>query len=62
MGEIKNKLKIELHQHFDKFHEMAKSLKIKANDLQIEKESNLDTKNDFDDFLKNVKDIAAQKN
>lgn len=40
---------------------MAKSLKIKAQDLQQEKESNLDNKNDFDDFLKNVKDITAQK-
>lgn len=40
---------------------MAKSLKIKASDLQIEKQSNLDNTNDFDDFLKNVKEISASK-
>lgn len=40
---------------------MAKSLKIKAKDLQQEKESNLDNNNDFDDFLKNVKDITSSK-
>jgi hypothetical protein len=40
---------------------MAKSLKTKAFDLQTEKQSNLDTTNDFDDFLKNLKEISASK-
>jgi hypothetical protein len=40
---------------------MAKRLKIKVFDLQSEKQSNLDATNDFDDFLKNLKEIAASK-
>ncbi|KAL4433185.1 hypothetical protein ABPG74_010880 [Tetrahymena malaccensis] len=62
MEEVKLKLKAQLNSQFEKFQEMSKSLKIKAQDLQQEKESNLDIKNDFDDFLKNVKDITVQKN
>jgi len=47
--------------HLDKVENMAKSLKLKAFDLQSEKQSNFDTANDFDDFLRNLKEIAASK-
>jgi len=47
--------------HLNKVENIAKSLKTKAFDLQTEKQSNLDFTNDFDDFLRNIKEIATSK-